>query len=77
MVWEPSRRSKDIPPFIVMDVLERAQLLEPEGRAIVHMEVGICHSALSLCEVHLIDAAEFLYFRGFADYVREVTDAEI
>jgi len=36
----PSRRSLDIPPFIVMDVLERAQNLEREGRSIIHMEVG-------------------------------------
>lgn len=36
----PSQRSLDIPPFIVMDVLERAQQLESEGRSIIHMEVG-------------------------------------
>ena len=40
MPWQPSQRSKDIPPFIVMDVLERAQQLEREGRSVVHMEVG-------------------------------------
>lgn len=37
---QPSDRSRNIPPFIVMDVLERAQQLEREGRSIVHMEVG-------------------------------------
>jgi len=36
----PNRRSKEIPPFIVMDVMERAQELEREGRSIIHMEVG-------------------------------------
>ncbi len=40
MPWTPSGRSMDIPPFIVMDVLERAQHLEREGRSIIHMEVG-------------------------------------
>lgn len=40
MSWEPSERAVNIPPFIVMDVLERAQHLEREGRSIVHMEVG-------------------------------------
>ena len=40
MVWQPSRRSREIPPFIVMDVMERAQKLEREGRSIIHMEVG-------------------------------------
>jgi aspartate/methionine/tyrosine aminotransferase len=35
-----SERSKKIPPFIVMDVMERAFQAEREGRDIVHMEVG-------------------------------------
>ena len=35
----PSLRS-DVDPFIVMDVLARAQALEAEGRRIVHLEVG-------------------------------------
>ncbi len=35
-----SKKSIDVPPFIVMDVLEKAQELEREGRDILHMEVG-------------------------------------
>ncbi len=35
-----SNRAKDIPPFIVMDVLERAQELAAQGRQIIHLEVG-------------------------------------
>ena len=35
-----TERAREIPPFIVMDVLERAQELEREGRPIVHLEVG-------------------------------------
>jgi len=35
-----TERARVIPPFIVMDVLERAQELEREGRPIVHLEVG-------------------------------------
>jgi aspartate/methionine/tyrosine aminotransferase len=35
-----SKRAADIPPFIVMDVLERAQELEAQGRSIIHLEVG-------------------------------------
>ena len=35
----PSVRS-EVDPFIVMDVLARAQALEAEGRCIVHLEVG-------------------------------------
>lgn len=35
-----SARSRKIPPFIVMDILERAQKLEAEGKDIVHLEIG-------------------------------------
>jgi aspartate/methionine/tyrosine aminotransferase len=35
-----SKKAQDIPPFIVMDVLERAQELEREGQHIIHLEVG-------------------------------------
>lgn len=34
-----SRRSAGVPPFLVMEVLERAQALEREGREIIHLEV--------------------------------------
>lgn len=35
-----SKRAQEIPPFIVMDVLEKAQELERKGEHIVHLEVG-------------------------------------
>jgi Aspartate/tyrosine/aromatic aminotransferase len=35
-----SKRAQDIPPFIVMDVMERAHELERQGRHIIHLEVG-------------------------------------
>lgn len=35
-----AKRSQEIPPFIVMEVLERAQVLEAESHRIIHMEVG-------------------------------------
>jgi aspartate/methionine/tyrosine aminotransferase len=35
-----SKKATEIPPFIVMDVLERAQELEREGEHIIHLEVG-------------------------------------
>ena len=37
---QPSERSQNIPSFIVMDVLERAQQMEREGRSVIHMEIG-------------------------------------
>ncbi|MDY6852177.1 MAG: pyridoxal phosphate-dependent aminotransferase [Thermodesulfobacteriota bacterium] len=33
-------RAKDIPPFIVMDILEKAQEMERAGVDIVHLEIG-------------------------------------
>jgi aspartate/methionine/tyrosine aminotransferase len=36
----PSQRSLDISSFIVMDVLEKAQQMEREGRSVIHMEIG-------------------------------------
>jgi aspartate/methionine/tyrosine aminotransferase len=35
-----SRKAQEIPPFIVMDVLEKAQELERIGEKVIHMEVG-------------------------------------
>ena len=36
----PAERTRDIQPFLVMEILARAQALEAQGRDIVHMEVG-------------------------------------
>ena len=35
-----AKTTEAIKPFIVMEILERAQALEREGRSIVHMEIG-------------------------------------
>jgi aspartate/methionine/tyrosine aminotransferase len=35
-----SKKAHEIPPFIVMDVLEKAQELERSGEHIIHLEVG-------------------------------------
>ncbi|WP_342304420.1 pyridoxal phosphate-dependent aminotransferase [Methanolobus sp. ZRKC5] len=35
-----SRKVENIPPFYVMEVLERAQQLEKEGKNIIHLEIG-------------------------------------
>jgi aspartate/methionine/tyrosine aminotransferase len=34
------KRPIDIPPFLVMEVLERAQELERQGHSVIHLEVG-------------------------------------
>jgi aspartate/methionine/tyrosine aminotransferase len=35
-----SSKAKEIPPFIVMDVMEKAQELERNGEHVIHLEVG-------------------------------------
>src|SRR4030043_2425088 len=35
-----SKKAQEIPPFIVMDVLEKAQEFERMGERVIHMEVG-------------------------------------
>jgi aspartate/methionine/tyrosine aminotransferase len=35
-----SKRAREITPFIVMDVMERAHVMEQEGIDVVHLEVG-------------------------------------
>jgi (5-formylfuran-3-yl)methyl phosphate transaminase len=35
-----TKRAAEIPPFIVMDVLEKAQEMERQGEDIIHLEVG-------------------------------------
>lgn len=35
-----SKKAQEIPPFIVMDVLEKAQELERRGEHVIHLEVG-------------------------------------
>ncbi len=35
-----AKRAQEMPPFLVMDVLERAQILEKQGENIIHLEVG-------------------------------------
>jgi len=35
-----TKKANDIPPFIVMEVLERAHELEKEGRRIIHLQIG-------------------------------------
>ncbi|MEJ2588044.1 MAG: pyridoxal phosphate-dependent aminotransferase [Deltaproteobacteria bacterium] len=35
-----TQRARDIPPFIVMDVLEKAHELEKAGQDIIHLEIG-------------------------------------
>jgi hypothetical protein len=35
-----SRRAREITPFLVMDILERAKELERQGEQVIHLEIG-------------------------------------
>jgi (5-formylfuran-3-yl)methyl phosphate transaminase len=66
-----SKKSEDIPPFYVMEVLESAQALEAEGRHIIHLEVGepdfptaphICEAA---CAAIARGSTKYTHSQGF------------
>lgn len=60
----PSRRS-DVPPFMVMDVMDAAARIEAGGGHVIHMEVGQPeHAAPS----HAIAAAQAILAKGRVDY---------
>ena len=70
-----SRRAREIPSFIVMDVLEKAHQLERQGRHIIHLEIGepdfttppcICtaaHEAMERGETHYTHSLGILPLR--------------
>lgn len=37
---DTATRAREMPPFIVMDVLEKAQEMEARGENIIHLEIG-------------------------------------
>ncbi len=65
----PASRAKDIPPFIVMDVLEKAQELEAQGRHIIHLEIGEPDFPTPKC---ICDAAEEAILEGHTHYTHSL-----
>jgi aspartate/methionine/tyrosine aminotransferase len=73
MAHVPSRRTKEIEPFLAMEVLERAHAMERAGARICHLEIGepdlppppevveACVAALRAGETHYTDS------RGLAE----------
>jgi aspartate/methionine/tyrosine aminotransferase len=39
-MWKVAKRAEEIPPFIVMDIMEKAHDMEKAGRNIIHLEIG-------------------------------------
>ncbi len=64
-----TKRAKDIPPFIVMDVLERAHELEREGRDIIHLQIGEPDFSTPGC---ICDAAREAIERGETHYTHSL-----
>jgi (5-formylfuran-3-yl)methyl phosphate transaminase len=64
-----TKRAKEIPPFIVMDVLERAHELEREGRDIIHLQIGEPDFPTPEC---ICDAAREAIGRGETHYTHSL-----
>jgi aspartate/methionine/tyrosine aminotransferase len=60
-----SEKVANIPPFYVMEVLERAQQLEEEGRSIIHLEIGEPDFPTAS---HICDAAKAAMCAGNTKY---------
>jgi len=68
-MMHPTKRTLDIPPFIVMDVLEKAHRLEQEGCDIVHLEIGEPDFATPLC---VCEEAQDAIRRGETHYTHSL-----
>lgn len=69
-----TERTRNIPPFIVMDVLERAHELEREGRDIIHLEIGEPDFPTPEC---VCRAAEEAIIRGETHYTHSLGILEL
>ncbi|MFC1885186.1 pyridoxal phosphate-dependent aminotransferase [Thermodesulfobacteriota bacterium] len=69
-----SKRAIEIPPFIVMDVLEKAQALERKGHNIIHLEIGEPDFPTPKC---ICEAAEESISRGETHYTHSLGVIEL
>ena len=69
-----SEKAKNITPFIVMEVLERASVLEKEGKNIIHLEVGEPDFDVPLC---VSKASETAMNQGRTHYTHSLGDPEL
>jgi aspartate/methionine/tyrosine aminotransferase len=70
----PSKRAQEIPPFIVMDVLEKAHELERQGRHIIHLEIGEPDFPTPKC---ICDAAREAADKGETHYTHSLGILEL
>jgi len=69
-----SERAKNITPFIVMEVLERASVMEKEGKNIIHLEVGEPDFNVPPC---VSKATELAMKQGCTHYTHSLGDPEL
>lgn len=64
-----TRKALEIPPFIVMEVMERAHELEKEGQHIIHLEIGEPDFTTPSC---ICDAAREAMTQGQTHYTHSL-----
>lgn len=69
-----SDKAQGISPFIVMEVLERAAVLEKEGHHIIHLEVGEPDFNVPAC---VLQATEQAIKQGRTHYTHSLGDPEL
>ena len=69
-----TKRGREIPSFIVMDVLERAYELEKQGRSIIHLEIGEPDFKTPRC---ICDAANEALGKGETHYTHSLGILEL
>lgn len=69
-----SEKAQNITPFIVMEVLEKASLLEKEGKNIIHLEVGEPDFDVPPC---VLKASETAMKQGRTHYTHSLGDLEL
>lgn len=69
-----AHRAEEIPPFIVMDVLERARKMEEKGIDVIHLEVGEPDFETPQC---IKDAASKALTEGYTHYTHSLGVPEL
>jgi len=69
-----SEKAQNITPFIVMEVLERASVLEKQGKNIIHLEVGEPDFDVPPC---VLKASETAMKQGRTHYTHSLGDPEL
>lgn len=69
-----AEKAQNITPFIVMEVLERASVLEKEGKNIIHLEVGEPDFDVPSC---VLKATENAMKQGRTHYTHSLGDPEL